>query len=356
MSTRTKSAFLKRAVPIGVVAAAACVATTTFAFGAGSGAKHAATSRAAGHNTAPVVNVSPNSTASYWTEARRKAAKPLDRARSGATGQSAGTANLDFARSRITPQTANKAAPYNGVGKLYFTEPGVGGFQCSASIIGNRLVVTAGHCVFGSGHYYTDWQFIPGFDGSQNTVAKQEPYGAWNWCAALAPGNYQATSSTVVNDYDFAIIQFCDQSFNGGAPQTLYKKVKTKFNTAVGHLFDTHATILGYPCNFDSCNIMQRVDSSDHRPSGVASGTNGDTAYEYGSDMTGGSSGGPWVENFGNPGSAAPQGVFAGRNTVVAVTSYGYTDTSVLIQGASQFNADFTSIKNTMCNFQAGNC
>jgi hypothetical protein len=136
----------------------------------------------------------------------------------------------------------------------------------------------------------------------------------------------------------------------------VFQKVGFKFATATGHLFDTAVSILGYPCNFDACNIMQRVDSSDHRPSGVASGNNGDTAYEYGSDMTGGSSGGPWVENFGNPASDAPTGGFNVRNTVVAVTSYGYNDPNVRVQGASQFNADFTSIQTTMCNFAAGNC
>ena len=335
---------------LGVLAALSAVAS-----GTKGEHKVAAVSRPAGPVGTPIRNASPATTARYWTAARMKAAKPLTVNRTVATGMAYGSANLDFTRSRITPQTANKQPPYKGVGKLYFTEPGVGDFQCSASIISNRLVVTAGHCMYGSGHYYTNWQFIPAFDGSKGTTAGQRPYGTWNWAAALVPGNYQATSSTVVNDYDFGIIQFADQSV-GGKIKTIKQVVKFSFSTTVGHLFDTDVTILGYPCNFDSCLIMQRVDSSDHRGSGVASGTNGDTAYEYGSDMTGGSSGGPWVENFGNPASAAPTGGFNTRNTVIAVTSYGYTDPNVLVQGASQFNADFSSILSTMCAFQTGNC
>jgi len=141
-----------------------------------------------------------------------------------------------------------------------------------------------------------------------------------------------------------------------GVTKTVFGRTGFKFNTAVGHLFDTAITSLGYPCNFDNCNIMQRVDSSDHRPSGIPAGQNGSTAFEYGSDMAGGSSGGPWVENFGAPLSAAPTGGFNVRNTVVGVTSYGYIDPNVRTQGASQFNADFTSIKNVMCSFTAGNC
>ena len=113
-------------------------------------------------------------------------------------------------------------------------------------------------------------------------------------------------------------------------------------------------TILGYPCNFNSCNIMQRNDSSDHRVGTAAVGNN---AFEYGSDMTGGSSGGPWVQNFGDPLSAAPTGSRnLTRNAVVGVTSYGFLDTNVKVLGASGFNAEFASMLNAACANATGNC
>jgi hypothetical protein len=78
----------------------------------------------------------------YWTAERKKAAKERVLFRdSGISAQVAGSANLDFTRSRITPRTANTANPYKAAGKLFFTEPGVGDFQCSASIINNRVIV-----------------------------------------------------------------------------------------------------------------------------------------------------------------------------------------------------------------------
>jgi hypothetical protein len=110
--------------------------------------------------------------------------------------------------------------------------------------------------------------------------------------------------------------------------------------------------MLGYPCNFDSCNVMQRVDSGDHR---VPPGYSGGDAFEYGSDMTGGSSGGPWVENFGT--GAAPQGGWTVRNAVVAVTSYIYTSPAgVLIEGASQLDSRWTTVYNNRCAAVPGNC
>ncbi|GBF91320.1 hypothetical protein Rsub_03640 [Raphidocelis subcapitata] len=66
--------------------------------------------------------------------------------------------------------------------------------------------------------------------------------------------------------------------------------------------------------------------------------------------MTGGSSGGPWILNLGvsaKPDAGLTYGKVTTRNAVVGVTSWGYTDNGIKIQGASMFatNDEFPNAK-----------
>ena len=44
-----------------------------------------------------------------------------------------------------------KGFPYKAVGYLTFTMNG-GGYRCSASVIGDNVIVTAAHCVYDTGN------------------------------------------------------------------------------------------------------------------------------------------------------------------------------------------------------------
>ena len=80
-----------------------------------------------------------------------------------------GTSGLRYTNSRNVPFAAStdNALPYRTIGKWFFTKPGAGNFVCSASVIGRRIVVTAGHCLHsgnGSGTgWFSNFLFVPSY-------------------------------------------------------------------------------------------------------------------------------------------------------------------------------------------------
>ncbi len=256
-----------------------------------------------------------------------------------------GTLNQEFSSTRLIPLSADNAYPYRTVGKLFFTVPGQGDFVCSASVLRPRVVVTAGHCVHkgsgGSAGFHTNFKFVPAFrDGAA-------PFGTWNWTWAIVTGTWASGGGGVPNAADYAMIEMSDKNIGG---------VSTKIGSVTGYLgyqtlslMPNHTNMLGYPCNLDSCQKMHQVTAESARavaPNNV----------EYGSDMRGGSSGGPWVQNFGALAVGQTGGLNPGLNRIVGVTSYGYVSTDPKAQGASIFDSRFTSILNTACAHRAGNC
>ena len=82
---------------------------------------------------------------------------------------------------------------------------------------------------------------------------------------------------------------------------------------------------------------MERTDSAD------VYYTSGNLRGQYwGSAQTGGSSGGPEIVNFGTHpvhNSGSSPGAWFGQN-VIGVTSWGYTDINIKVQGASWFGSE----------------
>src|SRR6516165_1643813 len=189
----------------------------------------------------------------YWTAARRKAAKERVLFKDGEiSAQVAGTAGLDFTRSRgvtrkrVNSRPAVTANPYKAAGKLFFTEPGVGDFQCSASIIDNRVIVTGAHCLFDpvAKSFFTNWVFIPAFDGALanpvgSQTSPQEPFGSWDWRSVFVSATWNNTGGALPNNGDFGVIVLQDQSFSGAAPVSVKTKVGASFTAVTNNLANT---------------------------------------------------------------------------------------------------------------------
>jgi V8-like Glu-specific endopeptidase len=272
--------------------------------------------------------------------------------RSGAvsTPGAVGTLGAQFTSSRVFPQFTGTAAPYSAdraypyitVGKLFFSIDGAP-YLCSASVIQHRIVATAGHCVHSgtARGFYSNWVFVPAYrDGTA-------PLLAWNWRAVTVTGTWASGGGTVPNAADYAMIEFGDQAV-GNAVRAL-GDLTGWLGWQTLSLSANHTSKLGYPCNLDRCEKMQNITSGAFRnvaPNNV----------EYGSDAEGGSSGGPWVQNFQQLQAGGGNYSNNGSNRVVGITSYGYVPRDPKVQGASILDNRWTSLLNTLCARAPGNC
>jgi hypothetical protein len=221
-------------------------------------------------------------------------------------------------------------------------------YICSASLIGKSLLVTAAHCVHnygqGAAGFATKVKFVP----SKNNGG--EPYGFFESSSFLIPTVYfngtdtcSASSPGVVCNNDIALIALGNNSSGQQAGNVAgyygygwnnfgYATPSASFQNAFGNKLFAAITQLGYPGSHDSGNAMQINTAYGAY---VLSGNLKNTWL--GSAMTGGSSGGPWLVNLGISAAGASYGSQATRNSVVGVTSWGYTDSSIKLQGASTF-------------------
>jgi V8-like Glu-specific endopeptidase len=251
-----------------------------------------------------------------------------------------GTQRAYFTSSRVIPPSADVYYPYRAVGKLFFRTP-QGNSICSAAVLRPRIILTAGHCVHrgngGSTGFYSNFVFIPAY---RNGVA---PLQRWSATRVITTSSWATGNARVPNSADFAIIEVADVSSRRIGDVTGY------FGYQTSRLLPNHTTMLGYPANHDSGEIMHKVNAESF-------GSGGNNTVLYGSDMRGGSSGGPWVMNFGELAAGQADGQERSPNIIVGVTSYGPTPIGPLYQGSSVLNSEFTSILNTACGWNSRNC
>jgi V8-like Glu-specific endopeptidase len=252
-----------------------------------------------------------------------------------------------FTTSRVFPDATTRVYPTQTAGKLFFTEQGVGNFVCSASVLRPRIVVTAGHCVAhpsttaSQRHFYTNWLFVPAYN---NGAA---PFGTWTPTGEWVTNAWYFSDGSVPNPQDAGILIIADHPSTFAAP-TKIGNVTGWLGWETGVLSKDNVTMLGYPCNLDSCLKMQYTGAQ-----AFESGGNNTTIY--GSAMRGGASGGPWIQDYGVRPAGAP--VALGGNILVGVTSYGPTSTTPEYLGASDLDSRFITLLNDACgSASSGNC
>ncbi|MGX4689428.1 trypsin-like serine peptidase [Streptomyces sp. JNUCC 63] len=215
-------------------------------------------------------------------------------------------------KARAVPPTyhANAAT----AGKVFFDSP-EGSMVCSATVVQDparpgrsNLVWTAGHCVHAGrkGGWYRNIAFVPSYNDAGGSAAQLQnatkdevaPYGVWwgDWAQTSQQWIEQGGSTGGQGaSYDFAVIHVTPEK--GGSGKSLEETV----GAALPVDFDAPAvpkvdsiTATGYPAAppYDGQRLYQCQD----KPGRLSLNASDPTMYRIGCTMTGGSSGGGWVE------------------------------------------------------------
>lgn len=178
--------------------------------------------------------------------------------------------------------------PTSTIGKLFFTIPSgpeAGNYVCSASVIHRSTVMTAGHCNSdGDGVFATNRLFCP----SYNAGGVNPERGCWSAVNSKTSSGWHSSGDP---DYDYACLIMALQG------DTINDKIGNVTGW-LGRAWNFSATQMemqfGYPAGspFPGFHIIA-VASPEWYEHDFRSGDQ--VSKLTGNDMTGGSSGGPWI-------------------------------------------------------------
>jgi V8-like Glu-specific endopeptidase len=205
--------------------------------------------------------------------------------------------------------------PKSTIGKLFFTLSGKN-FVCSASVINRSTLITAGHCNSdGKGNFAMNRLFCPSYTNGEHATR-----GCWSVTTSVVSTRWHTLGDP---DYDYS----CLVTASTGT------KVANKIGNVTGWLgrawnFDASQAerTFGYPkASPFTGGTLQTTASTDWYTHDFTGG--GQISKIIGSDLTGGSSGGPWILGWtGGLGETADtdasNATDPGRNWVNGVNSH----------------------------------
>jgi V8-like Glu-specific endopeptidase len=268
-----------------------------------------------------------------------------------------GAASLPFTtvRADLLNFATNTQYPYSATGKLFFLF-GDKVATCSASLIKRGVVLTGAHCIAerGSKSFFSAWKFVPGYRAGEAPFGVWEAVNAWVLQSWL-DGTDQCVGLACETDIGVIVLgpkQDANGPFYAGRDTGYYgyQVGSTSFAEQGGLI--THVTQLGYPGCLDKGEYMERNDSQ-----AFVSSQKSNTMM--GTLMCQGSSGGPWLINFGQASelSGTNAGFASAPNAVIGVTSWGPTDPSVKVVAASPLlTSNIDVLVNEACNAYPDAC
>ncbi len=207
-----------------------------------------------------------------------------------------------------------------GTGRVFFVM-GVFLYSCSGAVTTDSresysLVLTAGHCVIDRGKFATMWIFMPGYDSKPVAYndCSSAPYGCWTAAALFVDSGFasqkQFNDTAVKHDFAFALM-------GPGGKSGIDPSLETAVGGAFGITFGepttgTTLSAYGYPAGapYDGTQLTYCKGPIGQDPN------TSNATWSMACGMTGGSSGGPWLN--GDPTT------FGGAK-LQSLNSYGYS-------------------------------
>jgi hypothetical protein len=268
-------------------------------------------------------------TVAFWTKQRVAQAVPRDFTYHSGKGTLAPTARPGTGSELKGASWINGGEVLKNTGKVLFA---MGGsyYVCSASVVddsvsGRSIILTAAHCVYDevAKAFATNWVFIPEYDtkpvklDSAGSFCAQTMYGCWTESATVVASGYANAGGfndvAIVHDYAFVVVE--GGGFNG----------TTQLDSVVGsHPITFSSVSLGSTMHLFGYPAAQKYKGNDLVYSKGALGTDpnaADLTYKVTSNMTGGSSGGPWFSSFDES---------TGTGVLSSVNSYGYSGVTAM--------------------------
>ena len=281
----------------------------------------AATPAAASQSNADAARAERERVFKYWTAERMATAIPRDfvrtdkgfvpAARPPGAGKPGGGGG---GGSTVTGASWNGGGQIlEASGKVFFTMAPYN-YQCSGSVAndarsGHSLVLTAAHCAYDevAGKFATNWVFIPEWD---TQPSGDGPHGRWAASALVVHSGYADaggfTDEATWHDFAFAVVT---TGSTGGQLDATVGSFPIAFS---GVSKGNSLYAFGYPAagKYKGRDLTYCAGPIFEDP------YNDEKTWGMTCDMTGGSSGGPWLSSFSTS---------DGSGTLSSLNSYGYS-------------------------------